>query len=89
MTANTEPQPELLKLIQALSDQIDGLRTVNIILAVALARQPALDVTLLLADVAGMIESNHEQGAAIPMPVLDFHAELTRAIRADRPPYAG
>jgi hypothetical protein len=66
--------------ISALADATEGLRTVTLLVAAALARQKNIDTEKFLTDVSAMIDDHYSQDASIPIQVLDFRAELVRCL---------
>lgn len=66
--------------ISALTDATDGLRTVTLLIAAALEKQPSIDGHKLMDDISFMIENHYPPEAEIPLVVLDFRAELARRL---------
>ena len=66
--------------IAALAEATDALRTVTLLTASALAKQKHIDTRQFMTDVSNLIEGHYPQGTSIPMPVLDFRAELAHRL---------
>ena len=70
--------------IAAIADATDGLRSVTLLIVAAIAKQDGIDAPKFMADISSMIEGHYRQDEEIPTVVLDFRAELARALSAKK-----
>ncbi len=70
----------ITEAIDALGQATEALRVVSLLTAAAISRQKNIDSQQFVNDVSALIESVYSQDEQIPMPVLDFHAELVRRL---------
>ena len=62
------------------ADTINALRTVTLLIVSAIAEQKNIDAQQFMDDISSLIENHYPQDSAIPTVVLDFRAELARAL---------
>lgn len=66
--------------ISSLTDATEGLRTVTLLTAAALAKQKNIDTQKFMDDISFIIENHYPPEDTIPLVVLDFRAELIRQL---------
>ena len=76
----TDMMSRIADTIKVSGNTIDALRTVTLLLAAALAKQKNLDAEQFMRDISFMIDNHYPQDSGIPTVVLDFRAELAKAI---------
>lgn len=80
MSAFLDLMNSVTAAIKTSADTVNALRTVTLLIAASLAKQKNLDAKQFMEDISFMIENHYPQDEGIPTVVLDFRAELAKAI---------
>lgn len=70
--------------ISALTNATDGLRTLTLLIAAALARQKNIDTKQFIQDVSDLADEELGHDVPVPFPVADFLAVLKRQLQTGK-----